>query len=420
MLDWANLNSKHSNSLASITGDLPRTYWYLWLGTVINRLGGFVIPFLTLYLTSQRGISPSQAALIVAFFGAGSFLSQLSGGEMTDRLGRRPVMLMSFFITPVAIITLGLAKPIWLIVLMTMLAGYFTDLYRPAVSASIADLVPPAARTRAFGYLYWAINLGAALAPILAGFMASYNYFLLFLGDALTTFIFGLLVFTRIPETQPAEAVHAARVPVRVRINQLRQEPILLIFTLLALFFGTIYMQGNVTLPLDMQAHGLTTNDYGLAIAVNGGLIVLITLQLSKAIERWPRFAGMAASALLLGAGYGLTGLAGTLPFYALSVAVWTFGEIIGAALAPVIISDLAPVELRGLYQGIFGSAWGLSFFTGPILGGLVYERYGSNVLWMGCFIVGLLLSMGYLVLSAPANRRLATKVNQPAADPTQ
>src|SRR3990172_790358 len=126
----------------SITKSLPSTYWILWIGTVINRLGGFVIPFLTLYLTSQRNISPSRAAFMVALFGAGSFLSQLSGGEMTDRLGRRPVMLLSFFITPLAIIILGLAQAILLISLMTLLAGYFTDLYRPAVNASIADLVP--------------------------------------------------------------------------------------------------------------------------------------------------------------------------------------------------------------------------------------------------------------------------------------
>src|SRR3990172_10211266 len=107
----------------SITKSLPSTYWILWIGTVINRLGGFVIPFLTLYLTSQRNISPSRAAFMVALFGAGSFLSQLSGGEMTDRLGRRPVMLLSFFITPIAMVILGLAESHWLFMLSTLTLG---------------------------------------------------------------------------------------------------------------------------------------------------------------------------------------------------------------------------------------------------------------------------------------------------------
>lgn len=394
--------------LNRLTADLPPVYWFLWLGTLVNRLGGFVIPFLTLYLTSQRGASAAQAALIVSLSGAGSFLSQLVGGELTDRLGRRPVMLMSFLITPIAIITLGLAHPFWMIMLAMLMTGFFTDLYRPAVNASVADLVPAETRTRAFGYIYWAINLGAALAPIAAGLMARYNYLLLFIGDGLTTLIFGLIVLSRVPETQPAEAGHAARVDLRTRIKQLRREPILLIFTGLSLLFGTIYMQNYVTLPLDMQSHGLGPADYGLAIAVNGALIVLVTLQLSHIVGKWPRFPAMATAALLLGLGYGAVELARTLPFYALTVAIWTLGEIIGASIAPTIITDLAPVDLRGLYMGIFGSSWGLSFFIGPLLGGWVYQNLGPVALWRGCLLLGGVLFLGYLALGRPAGRRLA------------
>src|SRR3990172_5863676 len=115
--------SNFRSRFAAFTQDLPPTYWFLWFGTVVNRLGGFVVPFLTLYLTSQRAISPSRAALMVSLFGAGSFLSQLSGGEMTDRLGRRPVMLMSFFIAPIAMVILGLAESHWLFMLSTLTLG---------------------------------------------------------------------------------------------------------------------------------------------------------------------------------------------------------------------------------------------------------------------------------------------------------
>src|SRR5512134_2142939 len=236
--------------LASLVEGLPLTYWLIWTGTLINRLGGFVIPFLTLYLTAQRAISISQATLMVSFFGAGSFLAQLSGGELTDRLGRRPVMLMSFFITPIFMIALGLARDLTLISISTFIVGFFTDLYRPAVGAAIADLVPPEARTRAYGYNYWAINLGAAIAPIVAGLMAEYNYLILFVADALTTAIFGFIVFFGIHETRPAAAHHASHVSLRERMTQLRRAPILLIFSLITLFIGMIYMQGNVTLPL--------------------------------------------------------------------------------------------------------------------------------------------------------------------------
>ena len=392
----------------SLTEGLPPTYWLLWTGTLINRLGGFVIPFLTLYLTSQRQIPVSQAAVMVSLYGAGSFIAQLTGGELTDRLGRRPVMLTSFLVTPAAMVILGFARGIPLVAISTFAVGFFTDLYRPAVGAAIADLVPPESRTRAYGYNYWAINLGAAIAPIVAGLLANYTYLALFIGDALTTLAFGLIVYFGIRETRPYEAQGAKGATPQERFTQLKREPILLLFSFLALFFGIVYMQGFVTLPIDMGSHGLGPEQYGLAIAVNGFLIVLISIPISNMAGRWPRFEAMAASAAFLGFGFGFGALADIFPMYALSVVIWTLGEITASAVAPAISADLAPVELRGLYQGIFGSAWGLSFFIGPLLGGWVFEHLGANALWGGCLALGILLALGFLTMSAPAKRRMA------------
>ena len=397
----------NNKGIASIFEGLPPAYWLIWTGTLINRLGGFVVPFLTLYLTSQRQIPVSQATLMVSLFGAGSFLSQLTGGELTDRLGRRPVMLMSFFITPIFMVALGLARSLPLIALSTFIVGFFTDLYRPAVGAAIADLVPPESRTRAYGYNYWAINLGAAAAPLLAGLMAGYNYLILFFADAFTTAIFGLIVYFGIRETRPQEAQHTAHTSIGKRIKQLKREPILLAFSLLALFFGMIYTQAYVTLPLDMQMNGLGPEQYGSTVAINGLLIILITIPISNMAVRWHRFGTMAVSAVFLGLGFGLTALANNLPLYMISVATWTLGEIAATSVAPAIIADLSPVELRGLYQGIFGSAWGLAYFMGPLAGGWVFETLGNNVLWYGCLGLGLILAVCYLFMNPTAKKRM-------------
>ena len=170
--------------LARLSPDLPPTYWLLWLGTLINRLGGFVIPFLTLYLTGQRGLSVSRAALMVSLFGAGSFIS-----------------------------------------------------------------------------------------------------------------------------------------------------------------------------------------------------------------------------------GFGFTVLATTLPLFMVSVAIWTVGETLASAIAPTVVADLSPVELRGLYQGVFGAAWGLSYFAGPWLGGIVYQTRGPSTLWAGCLVLGALLAACYLGLGLAARRVQARSV---------
>ncbi len=394
--------------LRSNAAELPPAFWFLWLGTIINRLGGFVVPFLSLYLTTQRGISISEAGLILSLFGAGSFASQLLGGELADRLGRRPVLLMSLLITPAFTVSLGLARSLPLIGLCTLALGVFTDLYRPAVNAAIADLVPATRRVRAFGYMYWAINLGAALAPIMAGFLARANFLLLFLGDAATTFVYGLIVLRRVPESQPTAAVPAVGVGVGARLQQLRREPILLAFTALTFFGALIYMQGIVILPLDMVRHGLSTADYGLAIASNAILIVLITMQTSQIVGRWPPFSAISLAALLFGLGFGVNAFAATLPLYVFGVIIWSLGEVISAAVAPAIIASLSPVEFRGLYQGIFGSAWGLALLVGPVLGGWIFDRLSPAGLWFGCSLLGLLVALGYLAISRPAHRRLA------------
>jgi MFS family permease len=387
--------------------ELPAEFWFLWLGTVINRLGGFAVPFLMLYLTAKLKMDPASAALYVSGLGAGSFVAQLVGGEIADRFGRRPVLLFSLFASPVAMLTLGIARETWLIAVAMFLLGFFTDLFRPAMSASVIDIVPADKRTRAFGYIYWAINLGAALAPIVAGILANFDYFLLFFIDALTTAAFGVIVLLRVPETQAAEHKVAAKGSnTGARVGLALRDPMLMFFFVLSVCVGLMYSQSHVTLPLDMAAAGLPPSDYGLAIAVNGALIVLVTLHVTRFLERFPRYLVMALAALLLGAGFGLTELASTLPLYALTVVIWTIGEVIGAAVAPVIVSEMSPPALRGLYQGIWGASWGLAFFIGPALGGFVLHNYGSGVLWGAIFVLGIAISLGYLALSVPARRR--------------
>jgi MFS family permease len=170
-----------------------------------------------------------------------------------------------------------------------------------------------------------------------------------------------------------------------------------------------VYMQGNVTLPLDMQSHGLSPRDYGVAIAVNGLLIILVTIPVSNMAARWPRFETAAVSAVLMGLGFGFTALAMNLPLFILSVIIWTLGEIAATSVGPTIIADLSPVELRGVYQGIFGAAWGLSYFLGPLAGGWIYENWGSNTLWVSCLVIGFVLAFCYLALSAPVRRHMTS-----------
>ena len=193
-------------ALHAWAGGLPRTFWSLWAGTLVNRIGTFVEPFLALYLTQARDLSAGRAGVVVALVGGGSVISQPLGGALTDRVGRRPTLVGGMVASGLAIAALGFARSLWAIALCTLLVGIVGDLYRPASQATIADVVAIEDRRRASGLLFWAVNLGFSVAALGGGLLAAHGYGLLFALDAITCCGYALVVWRTIPETRPPEA----------------------------------------------------------------------------------------------------------------------------------------------------------------------------------------------------------------------
>ena len=400
-------------SLRRAFGGLPAAFWWLWLGTLINRIGIFITPFLTLFLTSQRGLSVESAALIVACEGLGAFMAHLTGGYLADRIGRRKTMLISFFGTPIFMMALYFSYSLEMIALTAFTFGLFFDLYRPASSAMIADLVPAQDRVRAYALRYWAINIGASVGLALAGFLAKQAYVLLFIGDALTTLVFGVIIVFAIKETRPQKTkrnVSTFSLRLNIPANERSTFAFALVFTLLSIVFGAIFVQTSVTTPLAMKADGLSESDYGLVSAINGIIIVIVSLPLNQYLTRFSRFSVIAAAALLAGIGFGTYALANTIPVYVTGIIIWTLGELIASPLGTTIIADISPVERRGFYQGIYGGSWGISSAIGPIVGGTIYQRLGGDTLWLFCLLVGVITAGGFLFVVRPMYERLITK----------
>jgi predicted MFS family arabinose efflux permease len=399
---------------------LPRSFWLLMLATFVNRAGLFVLPFLTLYLTGQRHFSVESATEVIGFYGVGSFTSQFFGGFLTDRVGRRTTMVISMFITAGLLLILGTLGDIVAIAAITLLIGLFTDLYWPAASAMIADVVPAADQPRAFSLRYWTINLAASVAVSLGGLLAQNNFGLLFIGDALTSVAFGLIILFFVPETHnqaqsttPQSTDATADTEANPGNNRDRLI-FILVFMLLALFSGSVYAQFGVTMPLDMTAKGLTTADYGAAIALNGLLVILASIPINRLLERRSPFAMMAVASLLTGIGFGLYAIAQSWVLFALGVVVWTLGEMVSSPFGPTIMAQVAPQRQRGLYQGLLGAGYGLAAFAGPVLGGLVYDHWGSAALWVGCLALGTIVAVAYAAVLAPQYRRLTTQTPNP------
>jgi MFS family permease len=389
----------------SAYGGLPRAFWVQWVGVLVNRLGTFVEPFLALYLTTARGMSIAQTGLILAINGAGHLIGPILGGLLADRLSRRVALASSMVVSAVALAGLGLASTPIAITVAAFVAGLTADLYRPASGALVADLIPLAQRSRAYGLLFWAINLGFAVAAVAGGWLAGAGFGLLFALDALTCVIFGMLIFFLVKT--PSRPVREDNEPA-VGYRTALRDPVLVALLLLTVVYATMYTQAYVTLPLSMSANGLTPAQFGTAIALNGVVIVVVQPFASVWFNRFNPLHVLAGSGLVVGLGFGLTAFAHSLWMYALTVAVWTLGEIGMAGYAQSLVSELAPPAARGRYQALFTLGFSSSMVLAPIAGTTLLTTVGPAGPWIGCLAGGFVLLAGYLALAGPVTRRRA------------
>jgi MFS family permease len=390
-------------------GGLPGTYWYLWTGTLVNRLGSFVVPFLALYLTRERGFRVEEAGLVVSLHGAGGVLAGLVGGTLADRVGRRTTLVAGLWLGSAAMLSLGFARATWHISLSAFLLGLLGELYRPAVSAAIADIVRPEDRPRAYGLLYWVVNVGFSIALPLAGLASRFGFLALFVADACTSFIYGLIVWWKVPETRPARPQRGAESAHRLPSLAPFRDVVFLAFALPVLLTAIIFSQSSVTLPMDLTAHGMSTATFGAVLAVNGVLVVLLQPFAGRAMGRMRRASALAWASGLTGLGFGLHALGANPALATLAVVVWTLGEIAQSPVASAVVADLAPPDQRGTYQGAYYMLWALSNCLAPTLGSWVLGRYGGYALWGSCLAMGLFAASWHLAVADARRRRMDT-----------
>ena len=395
--------------------ELPRAVRVLCVGTLINRVGGLLVPFLTLYLCDELGFDVTFATLAMGAFGLGAVASALVGGHLADVLGRRVVMLIAL---------LGGASVLAVFPTLTsrgsIIAGvacfaFLSEMYRPATQAMIGDLVEPARRPEAFGLMYLAINLGFSVAPPLGGWLASVSFRILIWFDAATAVAYAVIIIIFIRETLPARSASAptsgAGEPIGVWAvaRRIASDRPFVIFCAATLGVGMVYMQSISTLPLYLRARGFGPGDYGLVMMTNGVMIVFLQLPLVSLISRWNRAAVMSAAAIVTGIGFGATAMADILWHFVATVAIWTAGEMMSAPFGSAIVSDFSPVSMRGRYMGVYSMCFSSANMIGAPIGGMVMTHYGAPAVWGACVVVSVMAAMLYLSIHGRINRPQAS-----------
>jgi MFS family permease len=390
---------------------LPREFWWLWTSTLVNRLGGFVATFMALYLTLERGYSASYAGLVASLHGLGGVLSSLGAGVMADRLGRRPTLLLAQTSTAGFVALLGFVHDPVAIAVVAFFVGMASNASRPAVQAVMADIVRPEDRVRAFSLNYWAINLGFAVSSMAAGFIAEFSYLAGFLIEAGMTLVCAVVVFTKLPESRPVRPAKEGEGG--VGLGTVVRDGRFMSVVGLSFLVALVFQQGSVGLPVAMGEAGFSSADYGMAIAVNGVLIVALQIPVTRFIEHRDPRRLLVVSSLLAGFGFGLTAFAGSVGVFALTVCVWTLGEMVNAPTQTGLVVRLSPVQGRGRYQGVYTLSWSVAGLVAPLLSGFVVDRLGAEWLWGLCAAVGTAAGAGYGALM----RRLPAKETAQGAD---
>jgi MFS family permease len=380
-------------------GGLPRAFWALWAGSFVNRLGTMVEPFLAFYLTGVRGLSLAATGAVLALFGLGSVISQMLGGVLADRIGRRATLTGGMLATAAAMLALGYVTTTPVVIVVVFVLGVTIDMYRPASQALVADLVAPADRPRAYGLLFWAINLGFAVAMVLGGTLSRAGFTWLFWVDAATCAVYAVLIWRAVPETRVRRADREPGGFADVLRDRVAVASVLIVFG-----YAFVYLQAYSTLPLAMRHAGLPPQAYGLAMAVNGIGIVIIQPVAVGWLQRHDPSRVLAAGMGVVGVGFGLTALAGSTLAFAATVLVWTVGEVLFAAVSMAIVADLAPPHLRGRYGGLYGTAFSVAALLGP-LGGSWLLGHSTWLPWLTCAVLCAASGTGALAL-APAVRR--------------
>lgn len=377
---------------------LPRDVWLLALAIFVNRSGSMVMPFMTLYCTSQLALSEGQAGRMISVYGLGSVLGAYLGGRLARRFGEVRLQTLCLFMATPLYLTLATWNRAVPLAINIFLLSSTIEMLRPANAAAIAKVTAPALRTRAYALTRLAANLGFSFGPAVGGVLATISFKLLFFVDAATTFAAGVFLWRhfrmrRIEAVAAPETEHLAASPSPLRDRQF------VAFLLLMLVEVIVFSQFASTYPLYMRDHyGLTKPYIGLLFAVNTTIIVACEMLLVDAIASWPLIRTIGWGTLLTCVGYGILPFGSTLAYAAGAMVVFTLGEMLSASLSAGYVVSRNQ-HSPAMYTGWFSVTMSTGYVLGPTLGTLLYQR-DHDLPWLACLAVGVVLLAGFELLA--------------------
>lgn len=401
---------KQRQRIIGIYHDYPRAFWMVVVVNFIDRLGtSLLLPFFALYMTKRFNVGMETAGALFAVWTASSFIGSFPGGALTDRLGRKGMIMLGLVATGLSHLALGMANTLTLFFIFGFVAGIFTDIASPAYQAVVADLLPEKKRPQGYGIIRVAFNLSAAFGPAIGGFIATRSYLALFSIGAVVSLVAGVVVFFMLPETKPQtqsgtkEETTAESFSGYLRVLK---DSRFILFSIISTLAWLAYINMSTTLGVFLRnAHNIPETGYGWLLSLNAAMVVLFQLPITRRIERRSPMPMMAAGAALLGIGFGMYGFFSTYDAFLLAMVVITVGEMIALPISNALVVKFAPEDMRGRYSFMYSVSWGIAYAAGPYLAGLILDKFNPNWLWYACGILGGLAALGFLGMHGRVHR---------------
>jgi predicted MFS family arabinose efflux permease len=376
---------------------LSRETWLLSLIMLINRSGTMVIPFITLYLTTQMGFSIKQAGIVFGLFGLGAFSGAWLGGKLTDRIGFHAVQMITLFGGGILFFVLGHMKTYDEIRIVTYLLGFVNEAFRPANSTAIAFYSKEENRTRSYALNRLAINLGWALGSGIGGVLAHRNYELLFWVDGFTNIgaAFLILFLLRSPGNKPISIKKMKNDDPLVR--SVFKDGTYLLFAIVTMLFASCFFQIFTNIPVFFKKEMNFSEQFiGALMATNGIIIAILEMVLIYKLERRrPNLFFISIGVFTVGISFLILNAPGPAVLIASSMIVLvTFGEILSMPFMNSYWIARTQAGNRGEYAALYTMAWSAAQTAGPMIGAWVADTQGFETLWWAVGTVSIIAAL--------------------------
>jgi MFS family permease len=402
-----------------VYNEYPRAFWIYNVIVFIDRLGGFMLyPFFALYLTQKFDIGMSTVGILFAIFSLTGMAGSAIGGALTDRMGRKSVIIASLLLSSLSALGMGLAPTISIFIAVVVLVGTLSSIGYPAHEAVVADLLPPGKRAEGYGIIRVVFNIAVIIAPPIAGLLIANSYLTLFIVDAVISVISAGIVLFGLPETKPQPHAHAKPESMKQTFagyGRVFKDMPFLAFIGVSIMMTLVYMNMNSTLGVYLRdQHGLPEISYGALLSINAILVVFLQFWVTRRIEKYRPMLIMAAGSTLYALGFAMYGFVSTFALFVSAMVIITIGEMIVSPIQQSLVASFAPEAMRGRYMAVSSLSWSVSFTVGPYFAGLILDSSNPNLLWIMCGFIGLLATLGFATLNK--THRSNAQVPQPAA----